>query len=123
MGHEIQLRTFRDEADLEWEVRAITPTTRQDRRVPTLPADHANGGLLFTAGVERRRLAPFPPSWHLASEAQPQRWCAEATPVEPADLGRLSHSASASTEEPMNNTIRRTTRTSIASSTLSAITP
>src|SRR6476620_4846442 len=80
MGDEMQLRTFRDERDQEWEVRAIKPLPT-DRRRRLIADDFANGWLLFTLGMERRRLASLPPGWHQASESQLVRWCADAEQV------------------------------------------
>lgn len=81
MGAEIGPRTFKDERDMEWEVRAIKPAIR-DRRAPVVRADHANGWLLFTLGLERRRFAPLPPNWNEAGEAELKRWCATAERVQ-----------------------------------------
>ncbi len=77
---ELLPRTFSDETNREWEVRAIHPR-RTERRAPLVAADLANGWLLFTLGLERRRLAPLPPGWHEASEVQLKRWCADAEQV------------------------------------------
>ena len=82
MEAEIGPRTFRDARDMEWEVRAITPA-HHDRRAPVVRADHANGWLLFTLGLERRRLAPLPPNWNEAGEADLKRWCETAERVQP----------------------------------------
>jgi hypothetical protein len=74
--------SFVDEGERGWEVREIrTPILPERRGLYTRP-EFANGWLLFMSGVERRRLAPFPPGWRLATEDQLRRWCAEATPVE-----------------------------------------
>lgn len=80
MEDEVQLRTFRDEHNHEWEVRAIRPHLGHRRR-RFLAEDLANGWLLFTLGMERRRLAPLPPGWHEATETQLVRWCEDAEPV------------------------------------------
>jgi hypothetical protein len=81
MEDEVQLRTFRDERDQEWEVRAIKPPPPTERRRRLIADDFANGWLLFTLGMERRRLAPLPPGWHQASDTQLVRWCADAEQV------------------------------------------
>ena len=86
MTDELIPRTFRDENGLEWEVRAITPATK-DRRAPVVRADLANGWLLFTLGLERRRLAPLPSAWRSASEAQLEDWRRSAEPVEARTTG------------------------------------
>ena len=83
MEEQIQPRTFRDERGLEWEVRAITPASK-DRRAPVVRADLANGWLLFTLGLERRRLAPLPLEWREASESQLESWRRSAQPVQPS---------------------------------------
>lgn len=80
MEDDVQLRTFRDERNQEWEVRAIRPHL-VDRRRRLLADDLANGWLLFTLGMERRRLAPLPPGWHEATETQLVRWCEDAEQV------------------------------------------
>lgn len=81
MDERTVVRAFRDARDMEWEVRAIKPATR-DRRAPVVRADHANGWLLFTLGLERRRLAPLPPGWDQASEEDLKRWCERAERVQ-----------------------------------------
>ena len=79
---EVRLRTFCDQRNRAWEVRAIRPD-RTDRRRARLVADElANGWLLFTMGLERRRLAPLPPEWHQASDSQLVRWLTDAEQVE-----------------------------------------
>jgi hypothetical protein len=89
MGEQIQPRTFRDEQGKEWEVRAIKPATK-DRRAPVVRSDLANGWLLFTVGLERRRLAPLPSDWREATEDELNRLCkhAERVEVRLGELGR-----------------------------------
>ena len=77
---EPEVRVVSVEADLEWEVRAIRPQD-SERRARLLPADHANGWLLFSLGLKRRRLAPVPPEWHNATDTQLKRWWTAARPV------------------------------------------
>ena len=81
MEQEISVRTFRDELDREWEVRAVRePLT--ERRLRLLPRPElAHGWLLFCFGEERRRLAPLPPGWMVATERQLTRWCDDAEPA------------------------------------------
>ena len=79
-GEGAQLRSFCDVDGQQWEVRAIRPTPA-DRRAPLVAADLANGWLLFTLGLERRRLAPLPPGWDRAPDSQLLRWCGEAKTV------------------------------------------
>jgi hypothetical protein len=73
-------REFCDDCAQTWEVRAILPT-EWERRSNLVRPDCANGWLLFTLGRERRRLAPLPPEWDRASEAQLTQWCADAERV------------------------------------------
>lgn len=77
------VRTFRDDGNREWEVRAIQEqlTERQARLLPR--PELAQGWLLFTCGEERRRYETLPPGWSLATEALLRRWCDDASPVVP----------------------------------------
>jgi len=77
------VRTFRDDGDREWEVRAIQEqlTERQARLLPR--PELASGWLLFTCGEERRRYEMLPPGWSLATDALLRRWCDDASPVVP----------------------------------------
>ena len=74
--------SFTDEGERGWEVREIRNPILPDRRGLFAKPEFAEGWLLFMSGGERRRMAPFPPGWRLATQAQLRRWCAEATPVE-----------------------------------------
>jgi hypothetical protein len=76
-----QVSSFVDDDARDWEVRAIRDPLLPERRVRLLHPSYADGWLLFTSGVERRRLAPLPVGWQLASEAQLRAWCASATRV------------------------------------------
>ena len=89
MTDELLPRAFRDERGMTWEVRAIRPATK-DRRAPVVRADLANGWLLFTLGLERRRRAPLPSSWREASEEQLEDWRRAAEPVKalPSELDK-----------------------------------
>jgi hypothetical protein len=77
------MRTFRDDGNREWEVRAIQEqlTERQARLLPR--PELAQGWLLFTCGDERRRYETLPPGWSLATDALLRRWCGDASPVVP----------------------------------------
>jgi len=85
MDNETCVRTFRDELDREWEVRAVRDslTERRQRLLPR--PELAHGWLLFCLGEERRRLAPLPPGWFVANDVQLMRWCDDA---ESASRGR-----------------------------------
>lgn len=80
---ERDVRTFRDDGNREWEVRAIQEqlTERQARLLPR--PELAQGWLLFTCGEERRRYETLPPGWSLATDALLRRWCDDASPVVP----------------------------------------
>ena len=78
METETCVRTFRDELNREWEVRAIRDSLTE-RRQQLLPRPElAQGWLLFCLGEERRRLAPLPPGWFVATDTQLIRWCDDA---------------------------------------------
>ena len=79
------MRTFRDDGNREWEVRAIQEQLTE-RRTRLLPRPElAKGWLLFTCGEERRRLEALPPGWALATDALLCRWCNDAAPVLPLE--------------------------------------
>ena len=81
MYDDISVRTFRDELNREWEVRAVRETLTE-RRMHLFPRPElANGWLVFCLGEERRRLAPLPPGWFVASDVQLTRWCDDAEPA------------------------------------------
>jgi hypothetical protein len=81
MADDISVRIFRDELNREWEVRAVREELTE-RRVRLLPRPElANGWLLFCLGEERRRLAPLPPGWFVATDLQLTRWCDDAEPA------------------------------------------
>jgi hypothetical protein len=73
--------TFLDGADRRWEVHEISEPILPDRSSLLARAEFSAGWLLFTCGVERRRLAPLPPGWRHAPEAQLRRWCDDAAPA------------------------------------------
>jgi hypothetical protein len=83
MGHPL-VRSFRDEFDREWEVRAIQEELTEGRRRFLPSPELAHGWLLFTRGEERRRLHPLPPGWYVASEELLSRWVEDATQAPPA---------------------------------------
>ncbi|MEO7457823.1 MAG: hypothetical protein ABIY52_16290 [Gemmatimonadaceae bacterium] len=80
-NNQFSVASFVDDGELNWEVREISTPVLPERRGLFSRPEFANGWLLFMCGIERRRLAPFPPGWRLATKEQLQRWCAEATPV------------------------------------------
>jgi hypothetical protein len=72
------IASFCDESARTWEVREIRNPVLSERRGFYQRAEFAEGWLLFMSGNERRRLAPFPTGWHLASEKQLRQWCSDA---------------------------------------------
>lgn len=77
----IEIPTFVDDAQRRWEVRAIRDPLLPARVQVLSPPEFSHGWLLFTSDGERRRLAPLPPGWRHAPEAQLRRWCADAAPA------------------------------------------
>jgi hypothetical protein len=86
-------REFVDDTGTMWRVWDTYPAAASAlRRVsPT----YAEGWLTFECEVERRRLAPIPPEWEIASRNLMGHWCARAFPVRaaereqrPIDVGR-----------------------------------
>jgi hypothetical protein len=73
--------TFLDGALRRWEVHEISQPILPERVAVLAPPEFSQGWLLFTCGAERRRLAPLPPGWRQAPEAQLRRWCDEAAPA------------------------------------------
>jgi len=73
-----QVFSFTDAEERGWEVRAIRDPLLPERHARYLDPAYAGGWLLFTCGAERRRLAPLPPDWNSAGEAQLREWCARA---------------------------------------------
>ena len=84
----IPVRIFRDETDREWEVRAIREPLVEHRSPLLTPPELENGWLLFTSCGERRRLAPLPPGWVIATETQLNRWCVDAADAERVPMRR-----------------------------------
>lgn len=92
---DFSVRIFRDELNREWEVRAVREALTE-RRVRLLPRPElANGWLLFRLGEERRRLAPLPPGWFVATDVQLTRWCDDAEPAMTVAARRIPRAADA----------------------------
>jgi hypothetical protein len=73
--------TFLDDAQRRWEVREISVPVLPARTSLLAPPEFSQGWLLFSCGIERRRLAPLPPGWRQASDTQLRRWCDDASPA------------------------------------------
>ena len=78
-------REFVDDAGTMWRVWDTFPAAASAlRRVsPT----YAEGWLTFECEVERRRLAPIPPEWEIASRDLMGHWCARALRVRDPERG------------------------------------
>ncbi|HXT16230.1 MAG TPA: hypothetical protein VN706_11410 [Gemmatimonadaceae bacterium] len=57
------MRLFDDETGAQWQVYEVSRDALALGRPDFLPAEFRNGWLVFDGGVERRRLAPYPPEW------------------------------------------------------------
>lgn len=73
--------SFLDSTLRRWEVHEISEPILPDRASLLARPGFSSGWLLFTSGTERRRLAPLPPGWRHAPEAQLRRWCDDAAPA------------------------------------------
>jgi hypothetical protein len=99
----MSLRQFTDQAGSRWEVWDVRPTSLTRPFPPVQEADpaqtitslgpvrdsYAGGWLCFVRGDEKRRLAPIPPEWHLATEVELDALCREATEVAPSRISAL----------------------------------
>jgi hypothetical protein len=77
----VEVPTFTDDEARQWEVREIREPLLPERAELLARPEFSSGWLLFSSGAERRRLAPLPPGWREAPDAQLRRWCADAAPA------------------------------------------
>jgi hypothetical protein len=86
----VPIREFVDAAGVRWRVWSTVPYSSG------VAGTMRQGWLTFEAGTERRRLAPIPSAWELASEDDLCRYCSRADvvgrtpntgsrPIEPRD--------------------------------------
>lgn len=76
------VRSFQDAGGTEWEVREIhVPSLAIVPRKYLRQPEYADGWLLFTCGIERRRLAPCPGGWQAAGASELAQWCEQAVRV------------------------------------------
>jgi hypothetical protein len=68
-------RTFTDSAGLTWDVFEVR---RASQKAGAVSAGLENGWLAFACGEQKRRLAPFPPSWETSSDAELEALCEAA---------------------------------------------
>jgi hypothetical protein len=78
---QFEVPTFLDDRARRWEVREIREPVLPGRADLLARPEFSSGWLLFSCGTERRRLAPLPPAWRAAPEAQLRRWWADAAPA------------------------------------------
>lgn len=68
-------RTFTDSAGLTWDVFEVHRTSQKAGAVSPGLED---GWLAFASGENKRRLAPFPPTWEACSDAELEALCEAA---------------------------------------------
>jgi hypothetical protein len=68
----VPARTFADSAGTLWEVFEVQ---RLSQKAQAVSVGLELGWLAFVSGTEKRRLAPVPPGWHAASDAELERLC------------------------------------------------
>lgn len=66
--------------------RRTTPDRRRGSPSPLVSAGFASGWLAFESPAEKRRLAPIPQRWDELADAELERLCNAARPVEPVSL-------------------------------------
>ena len=83
-------RAFTDDVGVSWTVREIASPSLEGTLARVLERDRRRGGwLVFESGEgEKRRLAPYPPDWHIITDFELTRWCMRATRVPPAPARR-----------------------------------
>lgn len=72
-------REFVDDVGTVWRVWDTYPIAANTLR--TVSPTYAAGWLTFESDAERRRLAPIPPEWEIASRNLMRHWCARALRV------------------------------------------
>jgi hypothetical protein len=75
----VAYREFVDDAGTLWRVWDTYPVAANALR--SVSPSYASGWLTFESHSERRRLAPIPPEWDVASADLMGHWCARAHPV------------------------------------------
>lgn len=76
-------REFVDDGGTSWRAWDTHPMAASTLR--SVSPQYAGGWVTFESSEERRRLAPIPPDWELATREQMTEWCARATPVRRPD--------------------------------------
>jgi hypothetical protein len=73
----VPIRDFVDSAGVHWQVWSTVPA------MGGVAGGFRQGWLTFASAEDRRRLAPIPPNWELASDADLHGYMQRATPVRP----------------------------------------
>ncbi|HJR65206.1 MAG TPA: hypothetical protein VJ802_02170 [Gemmatimonadaceae bacterium] len=76
-------REFVDNAGTMWRVWDTYPVAANTLR--TVSPSFAGGWLTFESDTERRRLAPIPAGWEIATRQLMIHWCARAFQARPPD--------------------------------------
>ena len=76
----MSIAVFTDAAGREWQVYQVRRTSNQAGAVSP---GRELGWLAFASGVERRRLAPFPPDWSSFDAQALETLCQSADPIGP----------------------------------------
>ena len=89
-------REFVDDVGTMWRVWDTHPVAANTLR--TVSPSYAGGWLTFESESERRRLAPIPSGWEIATRNLMIHWCARALEARPPDRestrrdpGRFEH--------------------------------
>lgn len=77
----IQVRTFRDDHGVEWEVYDESDWGARGPLDWDYLPQSANPGLIFVSALDMRRLWPAPPNWHALSDAELDAACGRAVSV------------------------------------------
>jgi hypothetical protein len=80
----VPIRDFTDSAGVHWQVWSTVPA------MGGVAGSFRQGWLTFTSAADRRRLAPIPPNWEMASDAELRRYADRATPVRPTPPGGVT---------------------------------
>jgi hypothetical protein len=75
-------RRFTDAVGCDWVAWSVRPDGHAEAEpLEHLPAGLRDGWVVFSRGMERRRLSPIPPGWWRAAEGELRRMLDEAEPV------------------------------------------
>lgn len=78
-------RSFEDSAGTVWEVFEVQ---RSSHKAEAVSAGLEQGWLAFVSPAQKRRLAPFPTTWHSADAVELERLCGLARAARPTGIAR-----------------------------------